>query len=138
VATVQSLKNLLDEKFLQEVDIVVVDEAHHVSSFSLPFARKDQQGSYARVLSTVPAPIRLGFTATLPYIEQARMSLEGYIGPVISEVKAKEVERLAKIRIRLRKLPPPLPSGTPGFTKMYTRWGGVNSRRNRGCVVRSG
>jgi superfamily II DNA or RNA helicase len=106
VATIQSLVRSIDpeQEWFASIDIVVVDEAHHLSKFALPF-ESGAGGTYARVLSVCTAPIRMGFTATLPYLEEAKMALEGYIGPVISMKKISEVKRLAKIKVVLKKLP---------------------------------
>ena len=105
VATIQTLVNITDQDLIDfDADIVIVDEAHHLSKFAPPFDR-GKGGTYARVLSNILAPIRLGFTATLPYTEEAKMALEGYIGPVISVKRIDEVDRLAKIKVILRKLP---------------------------------
>jgi len=106
IATIQTLKDLNLEEFGKQIGIVIVDEAHHTSSFSKPFVRytKDE-GSYAKVLSQILAPIRFGFTGSLPYIPEAKMALEGYIGPVIIAKKAIDIDRLAKIKVRLKKLP---------------------------------
>jgi superfamily II DNA or RNA helicase len=108
VATIQTLdrleRNEQYNKFFESIDLVIVDEAHHLSKFSQPF-EKQKSGIYSRVLSSIHAPIRLGFTATLPYIDEAKMALEGYIGPVISSTKPVEVDRLAKVRVVLKKLP---------------------------------
>ena len=98
VATIQSFKNVVKE-YADYYDVVVVDETHHASSLT---------GSYAKVLSQLTAPVKLGTTATLPYKEEAKWSLESLIGPVISEYKIAEaqVDRiLAKPEIVVYKTP---------------------------------
>ena len=133
VATVQTLSRLDDDvlqKFV-DFDIVIVDEAHHLSKFAPPFD-KGKGGTYSRVLSAIPAPIRLGFTATLPYTEEAKMALEGYLGPVISTKKISEVERLAKIKIVLKKLPLTLTAReAKGYQDVYKYGVTFNSRRHK-------
>lgn len=106
IATIQTLSKTIEEEldWYKSIDIVIVDEAHHLSKFAPPFDKGDG-GTYARVLSVIHASIRLGFTATLPYTDEAKMALEGYIGPVISTKKISELDRLAKIKIMLKKLP---------------------------------
>lgn len=83
VATIQSFKNVV-QNHLSFFDCVIVDEVHHISSFS---------GSYAKVLSMLSAPVKLGTTATLPYKEEAKFALEGFIGPVISEYKISDAQK---------------------------------------------
>ncbi len=96
IAMVQTLSKMLQTEFHKKQGVIIVDETHYVNSFS---------GEYYKTLILIPAPIRLGFTATLPYTEKGRMALEGLIGPVIAEKKIQEVQSLAKIIIKLKKLP---------------------------------
>lgn len=96
IAMIQTMNKLEKTEFHEKQDIVIVDEAHHVSSFT---------GMYYKVLTQIPASIRLGFTATLPYTDQSQMALEGLIGLVIAEKKIQEIDSLAKIIIKLRKIP---------------------------------
>jgi superfamily II DNA or RNA helicase len=96
IAMVQTLSKIEPTEFHREQDILIVDETHHVNNFS---------GTYYKTLTSIPSPIRLGFTATLPSTEKGRMALEGLIGPVIVEKKPQEIKSLAKIIIKLRKIP---------------------------------
>jgi len=97
IATIQSLYRLPPSKWHESLNAVIIDEAHHVSSF---------KGTYAKVLSAIPAPIRLGFTATLPYLEEAKMALEGFIGPVISSKKPQDLlDVLVKPTVKLVRVP---------------------------------
>jgi superfamily II DNA or RNA helicase len=96
IAMIQTFSKLEQTSFHERQDIVIVDEAHHVSSL---------KGKYYKVLTIIPATIRLGLTATLPYTDESRMALEGLIGPVIAEKKIQEVQSLAKPIIKLRKIP---------------------------------
>jgi len=131
VATIQTLSKFSEDDFDFDYDIVIVDEAHHVSKFAQPFDN-GKGGTYARVLSKVLAPIRLGFTATLPYTEEAKLALEGYIGPVISVKKISEVERLAKIKVILKKLPITLTAReAKGYQDVYKFAVTYNSRRHK-------
>lgn len=95
VATIQSFAKINPDKYNTFFDIMIVDEAHRVSSFD---------GLYAKVLSNLLAPVRLGFTATLPYKEEAKMALEGLIGPLIieqtiNEASEKKILAVPKIKI---------------------------------------
>lgn len=107
VATIQSFVKIPFEEYCDKFDVVIVDESHHISS--LRKNRKGEfQGTYAKILSTLLAPIRLGFTATLPETEESKLALEGFLGPVIDEVtiqEGMELEFLAKPRVKLINIP---------------------------------
>lgn len=97
IATIQSFAKLNPDNYNNFFGVVIVDEAHRVSSFD---------GQYAKVLSNLLAPVRLGFTATLPYKKEAKMALEGLIGPLITEQtinEAAEKKILAVPKIKIIK-----------------------------------
>ena len=97
VATRQSLIKLPISEYNWK--LVILDEVHHLSSF---------KGQYADIFMKVNAPIKIGMTATLPTSEEAKMSVEGFIGPVIGNLsiqEAGELEILAKPKIQLVKVP---------------------------------
>lgn len=97
VATIQSFSKLDISKISYIFDAIIVDEAHRVSSFD---------GQYADVLSNIFAPIRLGFTATLPTKTSAKLALEAFLGKLISEQtinEAMEKEILAVPKIKIIK-----------------------------------
>lgn len=97
VATIQSFAKINPDVYSNFFDVVIVDEAHRVSSFD---------GLYHKVLSNLLAPVRLGFTATLPYKEEAKFALEGLIGPLITEQtinEAAEKKILAVPKIKIIK-----------------------------------
>jgi len=81
------------------VDGLLVHNCHHV-------AKKDSQYQY--VLTRVPAPIRLGLTATLMDDDSEEVLVcEGLIGPVLGELTINEgsdLGILAEPRIKLHKL----------------------------------
>jgi superfamily II DNA or RNA helicase len=133
VATIQSLVNSVVEEqdWFKSIDIVIADESHHISKLASPF-ESGKGGTYARVLSIINAPLRFGFTATIPYLPEAVMSLEGYIGPVISKKKISEVDRLAKIRVVLKKLPITLAAReAKQYSDVYKYGVTFNSRRHK-------
>jgi len=86
VGTVQSFANLSPETYCDLFDCVLIDEAHHVSSNKL-------KSYYYRILSTLLAEVRFGFTATTyrPDSQQFR-AMEGLIGPVIGEFTLEDAE----------------------------------------------
>lgn len=97
VATIQSFAKLNVDNLATFFDAVIVDEAHRVSSFD---------GQYAKVLGNLIAPIRLGFTATLPTKTSAKLALEAFLGNLISEQtinEAMEKEILAVPKIKIIK-----------------------------------
>lgn len=96
---IQKFHRIPVSEWHENLDAVFVDECHHVNSF---------KGTYAKVLQSIPAPLRLGYTATLPYEPEGVMALEGLIGPTIGTVSIQELiekEVLAKPIIRIKKVP---------------------------------
>lgn len=82
-----------------EFDVVLVDEAHHLSSFD---------GEYAWILKSILAPVRLGLTATMPSSQESLLAIEAFLGPIIDEVTIEEgqVKKImADIKIKLLKIP---------------------------------
>ena len=132
IATIQTLKDIpSDSLFFKEIDIVVIDETHHCARFSKPFSTEGG-GSYAKVLSSIDCPFKIGFTATLPHEGKGQLALEGYIGPVISKKKISEVERLAKIKVILKKLPITLAAReAKSYQEVYKYSVTFNSRRHK-------
>jgi superfamily II DNA or RNA helicase len=98
MATRQSFKKNLNLSLMY--DIVVIDEAHHLTSFD---------SEYATILRSIFAPVRIGLTATLPRQDkEAMLAIEGFLGPVMEEVTLSEGAELgvmAKIKIRFLKVP---------------------------------
>jgi superfamily II DNA or RNA helicase len=125
-ANIQKLYRVSTSKWHEDLDAVFVDECHHLTKF---------KGSYAKVLKSIPAPLRLGFTATLPYDPESIMALEGLLGPVIGSVSIQDLvdkEVLAKPIIKIRKVPYNHKiHELDNFVKVYTE-GVINNRiRNR-------
>jgi superfamily II DNA or RNA helicase len=106
--------------------IVIIDEAHHVSTF---------KGEYAKILSSISAPVRIGFTATVPKTEEAAMAIEGFLGPKIGETKYKTLEEkevLAKPKIKLYKVPESdkYKNLKGGYSEVYNQGIVLNRKRN--------
>ena len=92
------LEKRLDD-FNASWDIVIVDEIHKMAG---------AEGQLSKVLRRVAAPVRVGFTATLPKEPEKRLNLEGLIGPVLGELGRKEAIELgiiAEPRVKLIPLP---------------------------------
>jgi superfamily II DNA or RNA helicase len=100
VSTMQSYVKVASKgDFPNRWDMLLIDEAHHVSSLT---------GTYAKILSQTLSPIRLGFTATLPDHDETKLAMEGLLGPVIDEVTledAAELGLLARPNIRILRVP---------------------------------
>jgi len=76
VATIQSYKKIaLDH--IEHWDVVIIDEVHHVQNLD--------SANYGYVLQRLSAPIKLGFTATLPEEKGGKFALEALVGPVICD-----------------------------------------------------
>jgi superfamily II DNA or RNA helicase len=88
LATIQSFSKLDPETYVDEYDVILVDETHHISSY---------KGLYAKVIQRMLAPVRLGVTATMPYKEDAKFALEGILGPKLAELTIKEGNKLGII-----------------------------------------
>jgi superfamily II DNA or RNA helicase len=80
VSTIQSYVKIAEDH-ADHWDAVFIDEGHHVSTI---------EGQYAKALTMTAAPVKLAFTATLPYKEEAKMALEAYVGPLLAEYTIEE------------------------------------------------
>lgn len=110
VMTIQSAYRK-SEEFLDRFDIILIDECHE------GFNSLDCM--YGKLLVKTLAPVRLGFTATLPNEEVGRKYLEGFLGPVLGEFTIQEgleVGVLAKPKIIIREIPE-----TKSFNRMPYR-----------------
>ena len=99
MATRQSFVKYVDD--LSHIyDMVLIDETHHVTSF-------DSQ--YGSLLTKIPAPVRIGLTATLPtQNKEAMLAIEGLLGPVMEEVTTQEGAAkgiIADIKIKILRAP---------------------------------
>lgn len=98
VATIQSFNKVVKD-FVHYFDVVVVDECHHV---------RELDKTYGKTLSLLAAPVKFGFTATLPATDKGKMNLEALIGPVIANFSIQEAIKkgiLAKPIIQIIKVP---------------------------------
>jgi superfamily II DNA or RNA helicase len=99
VSNMQTFVRLNLNAVLDYFSIVIVDEAH------LAFG---SSGTYEKILSKLVAPVRLGFTATLPTETEKLFMLDGLIGPVIDSVsfeEGQEMKFLAEPKIKLVTVP---------------------------------
>ena len=79
-------------------DGVVIDEIHQGSS----------GGDYKKILTKMLAPLRYGFTATLPQDQYGRLLIEGLLGPVVGRQtieEARSLQILAEPKLELISVP---------------------------------
>ena len=128
VATMQSLSHFNIEDYCDLFDVVFVDEAHHVSSFD---------GTYAKLLKGLLAPVKIGVTATISKNEEAKLAMEGLLGPMIDEVTLKEgieKEFVATPIIELIKIP--YNDNIRSFTKYKDIYeAGIVNHRKRNRII---
>ena len=99
IGMIQTLAKVDVGMFFKDYGMIIVDEAHHVNNLS---------GTYANVLKRLFAPVRFGFTATLPNDQRGQMALEGLIGPTIGRTTYTEMEKreiLAKPKLKFYAVP---------------------------------
>jgi len=106
-----------------DFDIILIDECHS--------GMGSQTGMYAKFLTKVLSPIRVGFTGTLPITEVGCLMLEGLLGPIIGEFTIQEgMERgvLTRPKIILKMIPKNSSlRNITGYNKVY-KAGMVNNR----------
>lgn len=99
IATRQSFAKIVDQ-MSHLYDLVIIDETHHVSGFN---------GEYAKILSHLVAPVRIGLTATVQTENvEAAMAAEAFLGPVIGKIsieKAQELGLVADVKVKIIKYP---------------------------------
>lgn len=125
--TIGICKSLVNNpEYLYQLDWIVVDEAHRVSSLN---------GEYSKVLSYCTAPIRLGLTATAPVKPMAQWSLEGLIGPTIHEITKNELVNkgfLAKPKVEIYAVQTnPVLSSLVSYPEVYDQGIVHNDKRNQ-------
>jgi len=87
------------EELLADADIMITDEAHHIT---------EEDGQYAIVFKNCLAPIRIGFTATTAK-GKAGLVCEGYLGPIIGELTMEEgIKKKIIAQPRVKLIPVPI------------------------------
>jgi len=114
---------------IDKYDIIIVDECHEFGGFN---------GMYANLFRKSLAPIRVGFTATLPDNPEIKFALEGLIGPVIGSLSIEEGNFfgvLAKPHIKVLELPEQKKIGDIRLYRDVYRMGVVNNRARNLAIV---
>ena len=119
-------------KFKWDVQGVCVDEVHHISG---------PKTQYAKLLSSIDAPIRLGFSAT----PKTKVDGEGFfastgaLGPIIDEVNFQEgKDRGQLIPVKLKFIKVPINHDLTKITKYndFIQVGIVNNNRRNKQIVK--
>ena len=99
IAIKQSFVKIDPEEYCDLFDICFVDEVHHVNN---------RKGQYGKIIQSMLAPMKIGFTATLPPDKKKALALQGLIGPTLGELSIEEaVEKNILVRPRVTLLPVP-------------------------------
>jgi len=99
LSTIQTFSKFDPKEYCDQFDMILVDEAHHVNSVDSQFGK---------VLTHLIAPVKIGFTATVPTDPESALALEGLIGPMIGQISIQEgvdLKIMAKPKIKLVPLP---------------------------------
>jgi superfamily II DNA or RNA helicase len=129
VMTRQSCANLIKRKhpISEYFNMIIIDEAHHVTS---------PDGQYAKILTHIKAPLRYGFTATMPDNAESSLSLEGYVGPLVGELTIKEAidkDILVKPKMLIKKAPHSRIPIQTKYSDVYDR--GIVNNLNRNKMI---
>lgn len=129
VSTIQSLHRRPPEEYIDSFDAIIIDECHE-------FGGTD--GMYAKVLKNSLAPLRVGFTATMPSAVEVKFALEGLVGPVLGELSIQEGTELgvlARPQLNLIELPENKMVKDLKMWRDVYREGVVNNRARNLAVV---
>ena len=76
IGMVQSLNKPLEESFVKQFGLIMLDEAHHAPAFT-----------FQNLINQFPARFRYGLTATPERADGLTFILRGVMGPVLHEIK---------------------------------------------------
>lgn len=124
-ATIQKIARIPEKEWAERFDCILCDESHHVSSLT---------GQYGNFFKYSSAKMRIGFTATMPEGDEAKMAMKSLIGPVLEEVTMKEAADNNMIVIPkvsfLTYVPPNKDYEIRNYADIYDRMIVRNGRRN--------
>jgi len=131
VALRHSFAKLDPEDYSDFYDVVIVDEAHHVSSIN---------GQYGKILQNLLSPIKIGLTATTDVKEgEPKLSMEGYLGPIIGELtqeQGRELGITARAKIRFVRVPDqPFVKEEVTYQGAYKKGWALNRSFNRKVIT---
>lgn len=87
-STVQTFSKYPIKETLDRFDVTICDECHHVS---------DRKGQFGLFMQRNLAPVKVGFTATVPVLRDKLLAMEGILGPVIGELTVQEGQEMGII-----------------------------------------
>lgn len=99
ISLVQSFAKIDIDNYIDFLDMIIVDEVHHVNS---------ERSQYGKILQSTLAPLRFGLTATPDPNTKKAMLSEGLLGPVIYRLTTEEGVKngmIAKPKINLEVVP---------------------------------
>jgi superfamily II DNA or RNA helicase len=110
VSTLQTAIKLDWEKFGHLFDVVLVDETHRMG---------ESDATLQKILLQIPAPIRLGLSATPPRNGEKKLIMESILGPIIDEVTWAEQEEIGILSEPILRLIPVPKSGRESELHTY-------------------
>ncbi len=90
LSTDKKLAKINPEEYADYFDMVITDESHHISGY---------QTLYVKILKSLLAPIRIGFTATMPESLESQWAMKSFIGPVQYELTIQKAAELNLLTI---------------------------------------
>jgi len=87
-ATIQSISKYPTEDVLNKFDITICDECHHVCN---------RESRFGQFMQSNLAPVKIGFTATVPPERDRLLAMEGILGPVIGRLTIGQGQKLGII-----------------------------------------
>jgi len=121
ISTVQTFRNFDLLQHCDWIDIIIIDEAHHLTK---------KNSMIAEVLKQTLAPIRIGLSAELPKTDHGKLVLEGYLGPIIGEFTYQDGVNAGVLAIPLINLIPVPYSEDIGDVNHY------NNRTEQGRIIK--
>lgn len=121
-ATIQSISKYPTEDVLNKFDITVCDECHHVCN---------RESRFGQFMQSNLAPVKIGFTATVPPERDRLLAMEGILGPVIGRLtigQGQEMGIIAKPYVTLVPIPFDPAIGELRIYREIYQQGIVNSR----------
>lgn len=115
-STAANLFKKRENKWMSDFfDMVILDEAHHLTT---------TEGQYSQIFKFIKAPLRYGFTATLPDSQEALSCMTGFLGPLIYDLSintAIKQDLLVKPKISLIKAPVKKIAVATKYQEVYDR-----------------
>lgn len=131
VAMVQSYGKYPIKKLCIGYEVIIGDEIHHCI---------EANSKYGKIMRTHLAPVKIGFTATVPTDHKDALMLEGLVGPVIGELSIAEavgMGSMAEPHVTLINVPYNTNVGEHRKWKDLYKHGIVNNRVRNGLLLKA-